>query len=74
MLSALLDVCDNILSTLSEGADCVDMIYLDFAKTFDKVDNGLLCHKLKKFGIGTWCMDSQFSFGPYSVCKNPWRC
>ena len=36
-LSALLDVYDNILSTLSEGADCVDMIYLDFAKAFDKV-------------------------------------
>ena len=26
------------------------MIYLDFAKAFDKVDHGVLLHKLKKLG------------------------
>ena len=26
--------------------DCTDMIYLDFAKAFDKVDHGVLLHKL----------------------------
>ena len=29
------------------------MIYLDFAKAFDKVDHGVLLHKLKKLGSGS---------------------
>ena len=36
----------------------VDMIYLDFSKAFDKVDYGVLLHKLKDLGItgklGIW--------------------
>lgn len=36
----------------------VDVVYLDFAKVFDKVDNGVLLHKLRKMGItgklGIW--------------------
>ena len=36
----------------------VDMIYLDYAKAFDKVDHGILLNKLKNFGIcgklGEW--------------------
>ena len=39
----------------------MDMIYLDFAKAFDKVDHGVLLHKLKKLGIngnlGKWILD-----------------
>ena len=31
-----------------EKGNNVDVIYLDFAKAFDKVDHGILCHKLKK--------------------------
>ena len=27
------------------------MIYLDFAKAFDKLDHGVLLHKLKSMGI-----------------------
>ena len=39
--------------------DCsVDMVFLDFLKSFDKVDNGILLHKLKALGItekiGMW--------------------
>ena len=36
----------------------MDVIYVDFAKAFDKVDHGILAHKLRSLGIignlGTW--------------------
>ena len=32
-----------------EKSNNVDVIYLDFAKAFDKVDHGILLNKLKKF-------------------------
>jgi len=32
--------------------DDVDAVYLDFAKSFDEVDHGILCHKLKLLDIG----------------------
>ena len=42
---------------MEEGSN-VDTIYLDFAKAFDKVDHGMLLHKLKKMGVkgklGRW--------------------
>ena len=50
-LSLLLDVYDDILGGLSDGASCVDMIYPDFDKAFDKVDHGILLHNLRDFGI-----------------------
>ena len=57
-LSALLNVYDDIMSSLFEGSECVDMVYLDFAKAFDKVDHGILLHKLRDAGIsgklGVW--------------------
>ncbi len=56
-LSALLTVYDNVVSMLS-SAESIDMIYLDFAKAFDKVDHNILMHKVKKLGItgklGLW--------------------
>ena len=46
---------DKILNMVEKGNN---VIYLDFAKAFDKVDHGILCLKLKKLGIGgkvaTW--------------------
>ena len=49
-LSALLDVFDDLMHMLSSDSS-VDMIYLDFSKAFDKVDHGVLLHKLKDLGI-----------------------
>ena len=56
-LSALLTVYDNIMLTLNSSSS-TDMIYLDFAKAFDKVDHSILLHKVKAIGIqgklGIW--------------------
>ena len=56
-LSALLDVFDNIIHMLYSNSS-VDMVYLDFSKAFDKVDHGILLHKLRAVGItgnsGIW--------------------
>ena len=43
--SCLLDVFDNIMHMLDSDSS-VDMVYLDFSKAFDKVDHGILLHKL----------------------------
>ena len=50
-LSQLLAHFDRITRLLEEGA-AVDVIYLDFAKAFDKVDIGIILRKLKSLGIG----------------------
>ena len=56
-LSALLEVFDNIMQMISSEPS-IDMVYLDFAKAFDKVDHGILLHKLRSMGItgklGIW--------------------
>ena len=49
-LSQLLDHHDKVIGYLEDGNN-VDSIYLDFATAFDKVDIGILCHKLKKMGL-----------------------
>ena len=58
-LSALLDVYDNMMTSLSNNPkSSVDMIYLDYAKAFDKVDHRVVLNKLKYLGIcgklGKW--------------------
>ena len=56
-LSQLLTHFDHITSELEKGYG-VDVIYLDFAKAFDKVDHGITLQKLKALGIhgnlGRW--------------------
>ena len=56
-LSQLLNHFDRITSLLEDGS-AVDVIYLDFAKAFDKVDLGVTLRKLKSLGIrgqlGRW--------------------
>ena len=58
-LSQLLAHFDKITSELEKG-NGVDVIYLDFAKAFDKVDHGITLQKLKSLGIkgklGRWLM------------------
>ena len=62
MASALVDLAllehhNKILEEL-EKSNNDDVIYLDFAKAFDKVDHGILLNKLKKIAIngkiGVW--------------------
>ena len=56
-LSQLLDHYANILNEIKDGQN-VNVVYLDLAKAFHKVDHGPLLHKLKRMGIGgnlgTW--------------------
>ena len=49
-LTQLLAHHDNIMNLLEQGYN-VDVVYLDFAKAFDKVDHNILLHKLKNLGI-----------------------
>ena len=49
-LSAQLDVYDDVMHMLNRDS-IGDMMYLDFAKAFDKVDHGILLHKVKDLGI-----------------------
>ena len=56
-LSKLLAHHDWVLNNLAEGRN-VDVVFLDFAKAFDKVDHGILLHKVKALSItgklGVW--------------------
>ena len=50
-LSQLMDHYQSILNIMENG-NAADVIYLDFAKAFDKVDHGILIRKLRSLGIG----------------------
>ena len=56
-LSQLLAHFDHITTCLEKGYG-VDVVYLDFAKAFDKLDHGITLYKLKSLGIhgnlATW--------------------
>ena len=49
-LTQLLAHHDNIISQLEQGKN-VDVVYLDFAKAFDKVDHNIVLAKAHNFGI-----------------------
>ena len=55
--SLIISHYDRILTLLDEGSN-VDVIYLDFAKAFDKLDFGITLAKLNALGIsgkvGKW--------------------
>ena len=50
-LSQLMDHYQRILNIMESG-NGADVIYLDFAKAFDKVDHGILMKKLTMLGVG----------------------
>ena len=50
-LSQLLEHYHRIVKALADGSS-VDVVYLDFAKAFDKVDHKVLLRKLRRLGIG----------------------
>ena len=49
-LTQLLHHIDTVLKNLLHGQD-TDVIYLDFAKAFDKVDHEILLKKLEEYGV-----------------------
>ena len=49
-LSQLLEQFDLILDILEDNGNA-DVIYLDFAKAFDKVDHTIVLNKIRNFGI-----------------------
>ena len=57
-LTQLLSFWDTILDELESGNGGVDIIYTDFSKAFDKVETGVLLHKIKECGVsgrvGCW--------------------
>ena len=69
-LSQLVNQYDHCLSLLLRGLN-VDILYLDFAKAFDKVDLGLLLLKVRDLGVmgklGTWI--AEFITGCYQAVK-----
>ena len=56
-LAQLLQFYENVLQDIENGSNN-DVLFLDFAKAFDKVDLNLLCHRLKECRIwgkmGIW--------------------
>ena len=46
----LIEFMDDLTSNLEEGHQ-TDILIMDFAKAFDKVDHSLLTHKLHHYGI-----------------------
>ena len=45
-MSVLLSVFDDAMQLLRSGNNTVDMVYLDMAQAFDKVDHRVLLHKI----------------------------
>ena len=49
--SQLIELSDQVTKNLEEGLE-TDIVILDFAKAFDKVNHSLLVHKLEHYGVG----------------------
>ena len=53
----LLEFLEKVTSEIDQG-NAMDVVYLDFSKAFDKVETGVLLHKLKESKVlekvGIW--------------------
>ena len=65
-MSALHSVYDDLMLMFTGSSCNVDMIYLHFSNAFNKVDHGVLLHKLGDMGIagnlGIWFHSFIFFF------------
>ncbi|CAM5123810.1 unnamed protein product [Eretmochelys imbricata] len=52
-LTNLIAFYDEITGSVDEGK-AVDMLFLDFGKTFDAVSHSILVSKLKRYGLDEW--------------------
>ena len=60
-----MSVFDDVMQVLNSGNNTVDMVYLDFAKAFEKVDHGVLLHNIKMLGItGKFGVPQDTMLGP----------
>ena len=50
-MTQLIQYYTTILDSMANSKQ-MDVVYLDFAKAFDKCDHGVIAHKLRAFGIG----------------------
>lgn len=52
----LLDSRNIVMQAIHSG-DCVDTVYFDFSKAFDRVSHSKLLHKMTRFGFPGWLVD-----------------
>jgi len=50
MLDNLITFCDEMTSLIDEG-QALDIVYIDFSKTFDNVSHKFLTEKLLRYGL-----------------------
>ena len=50
-VSQLLEQYENTMDAIEDGNN-IDIVMLDYAKAFDKINISKLLHKIKSFGIG----------------------
>lgn len=72
-ISQMLEHYDEILEGLENGYN-VDVVYIDFSKAYDKVDLGILTHKIRNMGfmgkLGEWLANFYCKRSQAVIVKN----